>query len=117
MDFLAEIAQTRGEHELNLRVHILNALLDGELAAVDGIAYVGQSRKQLLQLIGLQQTYRLEHADMRHGALHVVAGQTQVELPVVSHSEFLNHFVRLEAFVPKFHRFLIISERLRISLR
>ena len=37
---------------------------------------------------------------MRHRPLHVVAGETEVELAVFSYCEILYELVRLEALVP-----------------
>ena len=103
VDFLSEVAVALGEHELHLRVYVLNTLFYAEFTAVYGVENLAQPLEQCVEFILFEQPYRLEHCYMGHGALHVVARQLQVEFAILSYGEFLYHFVGLKALVPEFH--------------
>ena len=67
MDFLTHIAQAAREQQLHLRVDVLDALLDDELATLALVVDVAQCVEQLLQLLLLEQSDGFQHGDMRHG--------------------------------------------------
>ena len=102
VDFLAEVAETLGKKKFHLGVYVLDIVLDAELSGFDGVQYLLQPGKELVELVLFQKPDGLEHLDVGHGALHVVSGEAQVEVAVVAYGEFFNQSVRLEAFVPEF---------------
>ena len=70
-------------------MHVLDAVLDAELAAFDGIGDILQRRKQLVKLLAGQKPDRLEHTYVGHRSLDIVARKTHVELAVLTDGEIL----------------------------
>ena len=103
VDFLSDVAEAGCQHELHLRVDILDAGFDCELASLDDSGNLAEGFQQHFEFLGAQQADAFEHPDVGHRALDVVAGETQVKLAVAADGELLYHFVRLKAFAPKFH--------------
>ena len=100
VNLLADVAELLGEHELDLRVHVLDTLLDVECHVLDGLLYLGQPLEQQVKLLLGQQADALEHLYVGHGTLDVIARKAQVQLAVIAHGEPLYHFVGLEALAP-----------------
>ena len=103
MDLLAHIAQFTGEQHLNLRVDVLDIILDDEFATLCQLVDVLQLRQQLHQFVFLQQSDTLQHGDMCHRAQHVVLGQIKVHLTVTTDGETLYLLIDLKVLFPKFH--------------
>ena len=102
VDFLARVAQPAGEHQFYLRMNVLRSGFDLETSGFDLRGDFFQACGEFLQLLAGQQADRFEHGDMRQRPLDVVARQAHVQFAVVAHGVFLDHFVRLVAFIPKF---------------
>ncbi len=107
MNLFANVTKPGCEHELHFGMHILNTLLYHKVATLYNIGNILKSLDKQVKLIFFQQPYALKHTYMSHRALHIVARKAQIKLAVTTHSKFLYHSVRLEAFAPKFH--IIIS--------
>ena len=108
VNLLSHIAQTAGEHQFHLRVHILHALFYLEAAFHGILVYGAQLTEQHLQLIGTEQSDAFEHSDMGHAAQHVVGSQIHVHLSVPAHGKPLYLLVYLKVLFPQFacHRLL-----------
>ena len=52
MYFLAYVAEASGEHQLHLRVYILDVVLDYKLALFYAAVYVAQRIEKRVQLVG-----------------------------------------------------------------
>lgn len=92
---LAHVAQLAGEHELYLRMDVLDAVFDDELAPLGQGVDLLQLGQELLQLGGGEQADTLEHGDVGHGAQHVVLSQVEVHFAVAPHGEALDILVYL----------------------
>ena len=92
---LAHVAQLAGEHELYLRMDVLDAVFDDELAPFGQGVDLLQLGQELLQLGGGEQADALEHGDVGHGAQYVVLGQVEVHFAVAPHGEALDILVYL----------------------
>ena len=100
--FLARVAQPAGEHQLDLRMNVLRAGFDLETPGFDLRGDLFQPCGEFFEFFRRQQSDGLEHGDMRQRPFDVVARQAHVQFAVVAHGVFLDHFVRLVAFIPKF---------------
>lgn len=95
MYLLAYVTQLAGEHELYLRMDVLDAILNDELTPLGQGINLLQLGQKLLQFVFLKQSDTLEHGDVSHGAQHVVLGQVKVHFAVAPHGEALDILVYL----------------------
>lgn len=95
MYLLAYVTQLAGEHELYLRMDVLDAILNDELAPLGQSINLLQLGQKLLQFVFLKQSDTLEHGDVGHGAQHVVLSQVEVHFAVAPHGEALDILVYL----------------------
>jgi len=80
---------------------VLDIRLQYEVAGLDALGDAAQGGVQRRPLVGGEQADLLQHLDVRPGALHVVAGEAQVEHAVVADRETI-HFLRCgSTFIPK----------------
>ena len=105
MNLLAHVAQLTGEHQLHLRVHILDAVFNHELAFLRQLIDILQFLQQHGQFVLTQQANRFEHGDVSHGAQHVVWCQIEVHLAVATHGEAFYLSIDLVVLFPEFHFF------------
>ncbi len=66
MYLLADVAEPGGEHELHLRVDILDTVLDAKFATLYHLGYFTESLEQHFEFVGLQQSYAFEHTYVCH---------------------------------------------------
>ena len=99
---LAHVAQTARQHQLHLRVNVLNPVFNHEAAVVAQLVYGLKLSQQAAQLIGRKQPYALKHRYVGHGAQHIIFGEIKVEFTVAPDGESLDFLVNLEVFFPKF---------------
>ena len=103
MNLLAHVAELARQHQLHLRVDVLDAFLDDELAFhglfVDG----AQLTQEQGQLVLADEAYRFQHGDVGHRAQHVVGREVEVHLAVAAYGKALNLAVDLKVFLPKLH--------------
>ena len=90
MDFLACLSELAREHELNLRVDVLDVVLKAETAVIYACADTVEGGVKLLKFVLLQQSYAAEHPNMRLRAQDVVSCESHVEDAVVSDREILH---------------------------
>ena len=102
MDLLARVAQPAGEHQFDLRMHVLRAGFDLEAPGFDLRGDLPEPRRQRRELFGGQQADLLQHGDMGQRPFYVVARQPHVQFAVVAHGVFLDHLVGFEPLIPKF---------------
>ena len=103
VNLLSHITEFAGEHQFNLRVNILDIVLDNEVATLAHGIDVTQFGKKSGKLLFSQQVYRLQHSDMSHTAQHIVLGKIEVHIAVASHGEPLYFLVYLKVLFPEFH--------------
>ena len=98
--FLAHGAEPAGEHELHLRVHVLDAVLYDK-AAVGGLAVnVAQLVQEHGQFVVGYEADAVEHGHVGHGAEHIVRREQEVELAVVAHGEAVDLFGHADGLLP-----------------
>ncbi len=102
MDLLARIAQSAGEHQLDLRMDVLGTGLDLETPGLDLRGDLPEPRRQRRELFGGQQPDFFQHGDMGQRPLDVITCQPHIQLAVVAHGVFLDHLVGFEPLIPKF---------------
>ena len=103
VNLFAHIAQLAGQHQLNLRVNILDTLLDHKFTALGRCVNLCQRFKQHIQLLFFEQTDALQHTNMRHRALDIIFSQSQIQFTIATYGKLLDQFIGLEALAPKFH--------------
>ena len=103
VNLLAHVAEPAGEHQLDLRVHVLDAFLYDEPPFPYFREDVSQFGQQLLQFFFLDESDALEHCDVCHRTEHVGLGQVHVHLAVASDGETFDFRRYLISFVPKLH--------------
>ena len=101
MYLLADVTQAARQHQLNLRVDVLDAFLDDKPCLAYLREDVPQFCQQGLQFVSLEKPDALEHRDVRHRAKHVGLSQIHVHLAVASDGEALYLRRHLISFVPK----------------
>ena len=101
VDLLAHLSELAREEQLHLGVDVLHVVLQHEVAGLDARGDALERGAQRRQLVGRQQADALQHPDVRQGALHVVAGQGEVEHAVVADRETLDGFRGGSPFIPK----------------
>ena len=106
MYLLAHVAKAARKHQLHLRVDVLYAILNDELAGLAQGVDALQLGKKLHELGLFQQSDRLEHGDVSHASEHVILSQIHVHLAVAAHGKAFNLLVYGEVFFPEFIHFL-----------
>ena len=102
MDLLAHIAQLTRQHQLHLRMDVLNPILNHELSAFADLIDVLQFCQQQRQLVLAYQPDTFQHRNMSHGAQHIVLPQIEVHFTISAHGEALNLGIHLKVLLPKF---------------
>ncbi len=102
VNFLAHVAKAAGEHQLHLRVHILDAVFNLESARLNLGVDVAQLGGERAQLIGGEQSYGFEHGDVGQRAQHIIARKIHVHFAVAAHRVTLHVVVELHRLFPKF---------------
>ena len=101
MHLLALVPELAGEHQLDLGVHVLDAVLYHELPFA-GLPQQGlEFREQFIQVLLRQETPGVQHGYVRHRPDNVIFSEIQVHLAVVSDGEAVNLRIHLEALVPE----------------
>ena len=105
MDLLPRFAERAGQFHLDLRVHVLDTLLDDELPFCGFPVEFPQFGKDALHLRGGNQPDLPEHGHVRKRPQDVAGGEKEVQFAVFSDRKALDPFVERIAFVPEFHIF------------
>ena len=103
MNLLANVTQGTSQHQLHLRMDILDALFNHKLAFHGDVVNLFQFVEQDTQFISRKQSDALQHSDVGHAAQYVVWSQIEVHLSVSADGEPLNLFIYLCGFFPKLH--------------
>ena len=97
-----QIAQSAGQQEFHLRMHVFHIRIDGETALGRLAVNLPQFRQQHRKLVRSQQAHLFQHGDVRHCSQHVEGCQIQIHLPIVSDREFFDFRIDGKSFVPEF---------------
>ena len=101
MYLLALVPELAGEHELDLGVYVLDAVLYHELPFA-GLPQQGlELGQQRIQVLLREESAGVEHSNVGHGPDNVIFSEIQVHLAVVSDGEAVNLRIHLEALVPE----------------
>ena len=101
MYLLADVSETPGQQQLDLRMDVLDSVLQHETPGLDLRKYLPEAFGQHFQFVGREQSDGLQHADMGHGACHVILGEPQVQSPVVAYRKFLHDLGRGFSLIPQ----------------
>ena len=82
MNLLTQIAKFTRKHKLNLRVDILNSLLNYKLTSLYALKDAFKSIKKHRQLVATNKSNTLKHTDVRHRADNIISRKTQVKFAV-----------------------------------
>ena len=101
MDFFAHLPEPAGQQQLDLRVDVLDVVLEFESP---GLYFGGNLREPFVEhaiIVLREQPYAAEHLYVRPGTAHVIARQTQVQHTVIPHCKGVHARFRLSAFIPQ----------------
>ena len=98
---LAFVPELAGEHQLDLRVHVLDAVLNHEAAFARLLEQGFELGQQRIQVLLREESAGVEHGNVGHRPDNVIFSEIQVHLAVVSDGEAVNLRIHLEALVPE----------------
>ena len=102
VNFLAHIAQTAGEHQFHLRMHVFNTLFYHKFSHFIFRINIAKGSGERSQFVGREEVDGLKHGDVGDGAQHIVARQIEVHFAVATHGVGFHIVVHRHILFPKF---------------
>ena len=117
MNLLADVSQTTGQEQFDLRMDVLHIVFQYEISCLDFRKYLVQPCCQRLEFLRVEKADAFQHPDVCLRTYDVISCQTHVQNAVVTYCKILHQVSRLRAFAPKCaHSSVVISSEVERSL-